>query len=294
MGLFDAIKRILTGAAAPSRPGVRGVEELTIRLGVTAEELRAVQVRYRETAIPKRSGGTRKILAPEPPLKAMQRRILRRVLGRLRTHTAVHGFERGRSIVSNARCHKGQAIVLRMDVKNFFEATGAKRVSAYFQFIGWDAQAAQELTRLCTYGSGLPQGAPTSPRLSNLVNYHLDKRLEGLARKHRATYTRYADDLTFSFAADEPLHARAIIRATKAILAKLGYQLHQRKKLSIRRRHARQIVTGLVVNDRINLPRETRRWLRAAEHRIKTGKQATLTPQQLEGWKALRSMIKSP
>jgi RNA-directed DNA polymerase len=296
MGLFDFFKNIFAGAPArgePSseRPGLRSIEELANRLGVTVEELRAVQPQYRESTIPKRSGGTRRILAPDPALKTLQRRILKRLLGRLRAHPAVHGFERGHSIVSNAKCHKGRAIVLRMDVENFFESTTTKRVEAYFQFIGWDAQASQELTRLCTHGNGLPQGAPTSPRLSNLVNYDLDRRLEGLARKYRATYTRYADDLTFSFTTDEPSRARVVIRATKAILAKMGYQLHQRKKLSIRRRHAQQLVTGLVVNERINLPRETRRWLRAVEHHIAAGRQATLTPAQLEGWRALRSMI---
>jgi retron-type reverse transcriptase len=178
-----------------------------------------------------------------------------------------------------------------MDLMDFFESTPAKRVEAYFQAIGWDAEASWELTRLCTYGKGLPQGAPTSPRLSNLVNYHLDKRLEGLAKKHHATYTRYADDLTFSFPMDEPSSARVVIRATKAILARAGYKLHQHKKLSIRRRYARQLVSGLIVNERVDLPRETRRWLRAVEHRMAAGRQATLTLAQLEGWRALRSMI---
>jgi RNA-directed DNA polymerase len=296
MGLFDVIKNLFTGSTTtggevPSRPGVRSMEELARRLGITVEALGAVQVRYQETTIPKRSGGTRRILIPDPPLKAIQRSILKRLLRRLRAHPAAHGFERGHSIVSNAKSHKGQAIVLRMDVKNFFDSTTAKRITAYFQSIGWDAQASQELTRLCTQGNALPQGAPTSPRLSNIVNFHLDQRLEGLARKHRATYTRYADDLTFSFSDDEPSRPRVVIRSTKAILANLGYQLHQRKKLSIRRHFARQLVTGLVVNVRINLPRETRRWLRAVEHRIAAGRQATLTAAQLEGWRALRLMI---
>src|SRR5262245_23667232 len=112
-----------------------------------------------------------------------------------------------------------------MDLKNFFESTHTTRVEAYFQSIGWDARASRELIRICTYGNGLPQGAPTSPRLSNLVNYHLDKRLEGLAQKHYATYTRYADDLTFSFSVDDPSRVRVVIRATKAILATVGYKL---------------------------------------------------------------------
>jgi hypothetical protein len=124
-----------------------------------------------------------------------------------------------------------------------------------------------------------------------LVNFKLDTRLDGLAAKYGAVYTRYADDLTFSFANDSAASAHAVIRATKAIVADVGYRLHQRRKLHIRRRHTRQLVTGLVVNEKVNLPRETRRWLRAVEHRLATGGKASITQQQLNGWNGLRAMI---
>jgi RNA-directed DNA polymerase len=178
-----------------------------------------------------------------------------------------------------------------MDLKSFFESTSAERVTRYFQTIGWDGEASQLLVRLCTHDRGLPQGAPTSPRLSNLVNFRLDARLSRLAQKYDAVYTRYADDLTFSFAADEPKAVHAVIRATKKIVGEIGYTLHQRKKLHVRRRHDRQVVTGLVVNQCVALPRATRRWLRAVEHRLSLGREATLTPAQLAGWKALQAMI---
>ncbi|MBN1846880.1 MAG: RNA-directed DNA polymerase [Sedimentisphaerales bacterium] len=188
--------------------------------------------------------------------------------------------------------HVGAAVVIRMDIKDFFTATTAKRLRQYFQRLGWDAVATDCLLRLTTYKGSLPQGAPTSPRLSNLVNYRLDARLAGLAGRCGASYTRYADDLTFSFAA---LPDRSVmpdvIRVTKKILGQYGYRLHQRRKLHIRRRHQRQIVTGLVVNHRAALPRATRRRLRAVEHHLAAGQRASLTERQLAGWRALQHMI---
>jgi RNA-directed DNA polymerase len=287
-----------------SRPDTgRGVDELGRRLGLTVEELLAVPITYREFAIPKRSGGSRTISAPDGPLKGLQRRIRRRLLARLECHPAATGFERGKSIVTNARPHAGKAVVVHMDIKDFFPSTSVERIRRHFRGLGWNREATELLLRLCTHRGGLPQGAPTSPRLSNLVNWRLDARLSGLAAKFGATYTRYADDITFSFDADEPtvIHAligvtkpttvHAVIGMTKHIVAREGYALHQRRKLHIRRRHNQQLVTGLVVNERVALPRRTRRWLRSVEHHAARGLPTTLTPAQLAGWRALRAMV---
>jgi hypothetical protein len=317
-----------------------GVDELARRLDTDARELRRFRPRYREFTIPKRSGGRRRILAPDDELKRLQRRILRRLLGRLRAHPAAHGFERGRSIVTNALPHRGRDAVVRLDLVDFFPSTRAARIRRYFRRIGWNRAATRILVRLCTHEGRLPQGAPTSPRLSNLVNYRLDARLAGIAAALGAVYTRYADDLTFSFAraddldGDSPLdrhpgtgrplpldttgtlrellptlrdRVRYVGSFTARVVGEEGYRLHLRRKSSVRRRHHRQIVTGLVVNERPNLPRATRRWLRAVEHRARLAeqprldsdgsvdygrrKQPTLTPTQLEGWRAFRAMI---
>ena len=108
-----------------------------------------------------------------------------------------------------------------------------------------------------------------------------------------ARYTRYADDITLSFSRD--LHW--LVNSTRQLIQRIvedeGYQLHTKKKLRIMRRHDRQQVTGLVVNDRVNLPRATRRRLRAIEHQITMGRETSLTPAQLAGWRALRQMIES-
>ena len=303
------------------------VDELARRLHSDAKELRRFQPKYREFTIPKRSGGKRRILAPDDATKRLQRTVLRRLLARLRAHPAATGFERGKSIVTNALAHQGQAVVVRMDLVDFFPSTRTKRVYRYFRRIGWNRRASKTLVRLCTYQGGLPQGAPTSPRLSNLVNYRLDARLAGMAVWLGGVYTRYADDMTISLSEEDretdwvirsgpPLlfefektsdKVRYLLGFVGRVVGEEGYRLHRRKKMSVRRRHHCQKVTGLVVNDRVNLPRATRRWLRAVEHRTRLGKQPffgshqplnfashkqpTLTPTQLEGWQALRAMI---
>lgn len=286
MGLRDFLKGMLG-----SGDSGLGVPELVRRLGTTEETLRAVPVTYIQFTIPKRSGGTRVIQSPNRELKIIQRRILHRLLKRIRAHPAVRGFERRQSIVTNALPHQKKAIVLRMDVKDFFRSTQSHRVRDMLLRLGWNKEAATLITKLCTFEEGLPQGAPTSPRLSNLVNLQMDIKLASAAKRVSADYTRYADDLTFSFQEDDTPAARRMIRVTKLILEDFGYQPHTRKKLHIRRQHQQQLVTGLIVNQTVRLPRQTRRWLRAVEHHDATGRPCSLTPAQIEGWRSFRSMV---
>ncbi|MDH3583591.1 MAG: reverse transcriptase family protein [Phycisphaerae bacterium] len=299
MGLVRFLKKLLGARPAPVLQGDLGLaddagldlEELSRRLDLPAATVKGTAVCYSAFDVPKRSGGRRRIQAPSPELKQLQRRLLRRVLGRLPTHPAAVGFEAGHSIATHASAHVGQAVVVRMDVKDFFPSTRSERIYRFFRLAGWNGDAADRLVNLCTYKGGLPQGAPTSPRLSNLVNYLLDARLSGLGVTAGALYTRWADDLTFSLGRDDPHAIHGLIGSTKAILADFGYRLHTRRKLHIRRRHQRQVVTGLVVNEQVNLPRATRRWLRAVEHRLDRGLPASLDADQLAGWRALEQMV---
>jgi retron-type reverse transcriptase len=269
------------------------VEELARRLEMPADELRAFSPRYRTAFIKKRGRGERQLLVPDKRTKELQRKLLNRVLRRLRTHAAAVGFERGRSIVHNALPHAGQSVVVRLDVVDFFPSTAAERLEQYFRRIGWNKSAAELLVRMTTHDGGLPQGAPTSPRLSNLVNYLLDVQMFRLAKRWKGQYTRYADDITFSFPEDYPRHVRGVIQKARRILKTHGYQMHHWRKLHIRRQHQQQIVTGLVVNDHVNLPRSQRRTLRAVHHRLKNGRQASMSPAQLQGWDALQRMIRT-
>ncbi len=268
-----------------------GIEELARRLGVAADELLNVQISYHESWIPKRSGGSRRLLIPNPELKSLQRLILHRLLAKLRTHEAVTGFESGLSIVENALPHVGQAVVIKLDIKDFFPTTSADRVDAYFRRVGWDAECAALLTRLTTHEDGLPQGAPTSPRLSNLINFGLDESIQRfVCWRRRGVYTRYADDLTISFRRDYPQRVRGVIQFVTRRLRRDGYELNP-SKVRILRQHQQQRVTGLVVNDRVNIPRRIRRKLRAIEHRLNSGRSATMTREQLDGWKSLLRMV---
>ncbi|MBX3380644.1 MAG: RNA-directed DNA polymerase [Phycisphaeraceae bacterium] len=267
------------------------LEELARRLGKTPEAVRAVRVEYRRFTVPKKSGKLREIDAPSAELKALQRTILRKVLAKLAAHEGCTGFERGRSIATHAALHAGSAVLMRMDLKDFFPSTSEARVRQYFRKIGWSKPAADELVRLCCYGGGLPQGAPTSPRLSSVVNFGMDKALTRAAEKHGARYSRYADDLAFSFSSDDAGEVRALVAAVRWILRKSGYRVNGKKRIRILRQHQRQVLTGLVINDGVHLPRQKRRKLRAIEHRLKMEGKCSLTQKQVVGWRALEEMV---
>lgn len=267
------------------------LDELARRLGMSSGDLAAFEPGYKAATIPKKRGGTRTLHIPDRVTKSLQRTILRRLLRNLKTHDAAMGFDPGISIAHNAGMHVGQAVVIKLDLKDFFPNTTAKRVDHYFRRVGWDAQCAKLLTKLVTHRDGLPQGAPTSPRLSNLVNYVLDCQIQRHVDQHKGTYTRYADDITVSYPEDWPKYVRGTVQVVRRVCRRHGYTVHTKGKLRIVRRHQQQRVTGLVVNDRVALPRAKRRWLRAVEHRLKTAGRASLTAEQLAGYKALQHMI---
>jgi RNA-directed DNA polymerase len=270
-------------------PVLRTEVELAKWLGVAVSRLRwythdkpADSVwHYVRYTIPKRSGGERVILAPKRELKALQRKVNAEILAKLPNRDSVHGFIAGRSIVTNAQPHVGKQFVLNLDLKDFFTTITFPRVRGMFITWGYPFAVASVLALLCTeherisfqrgknhyYVSlgerALVQGAPTSPALANLAARRLDARLQGLAKKHGFDYTRYADDLTFSGNDENALHK--IRKAAAIIIAAEGFAVNE-KKTRILRRSNRQNVTGIVVNDRMNVPREVRRRIRAILH----------------------------
>lgn len=248
--------------------------------------------RYREFLIPKRKGGQRTISAPEKDLLGVQRRILRRVFHGLKIHPTCQGFARGTSIAYHAKVHRGQALVFRIDIKDFFRSIKKARVYDFLRTLGWNRPAANWLANMTTHNGALPQGAPTSPILSCAINYRLDKRLTRLSEKFNANYSRYADDLTFSFKS-EPQRPDQFMMMVYAILKDEGYAPQLHKKVRFMRRHDRQFVTGLIVNQKVDLPRELRRKLRAARHHVKNGKTSTWNEAQLKGWASLESMVRT-
>ena len=249
---------------------------------------------YNQFTIPKRRGGIREIAAPSDDLKALQRRVLRLLLNPLPVHPAATGFVSGRSIVHNARSHTGQGVVINIDLRDFFPGITAERVDQAFQALGWGSQAARILTNICTLEGRLPQGAPTSPALSNLTCRKLDARLEGLIRG-KGRYTRYADDLTFSFAkygTEKPdAISRKVLGTIQRIIEAEGFAIQKRKKVRVQRAHQRQTATGLVVNREVNLPRQVRRRIRAMQHRERQGRLAASEKARLRGWESLAGMV---
>lgn len=229
--------------------------------------------RYSYAWIAKRSQGARLLEAPKGRLLAVQRRILAGILAHLPPHHAAHGFRRGHSPLTAARPHVGQAVVLRLDLEEFFNSITAARIRAVYRTAGYPEHVAWALAGLSSNRSPrvllsalpfaarsrllaphLPQGAPTSPALANLCAFRLDARLAGLAAAAGARYTRYADDLAFS--GDDSLTRRVLRFAAmvEAIAADEGFRLNARKT-RVLRAGVRQELAGVVVNVRPTIRR---------------------------------------
>jgi hypothetical protein len=288
-------------AAENELPPLDSPPQLAEALGLTVARLRwlayhrdaATRLHYRRFVIPKRGGGERAIWAPMPVLKAAQHWILRHIAEKLPVHGAAHGFLPGRSTRSNAAAHTDARIVLKMDLKDFFPTVTLARVKGIFRKAGYREQVATLLALLCTESPReaveldgqtyyvslgprcLPQGAPTSPALTNTLCLRLDRRLSGLAARFGWRYTRYADDLTFSLPAGHsgPPKTGALMGLVKRVALAEGFTVHP-GKTRVHRRGGRQQVTGLVVNGGgpPRVPRALRRQLRAAVHNLRQGK----------------------
>jgi RNA-directed DNA polymerase len=208
---------------------------------------RDARYHYRPLRRAKRDGGHRDIVAPSPDLKRLQRALLRHYLESLPVHAAAMGFRRGLSVADNARVHLGQAVVITADLEDFFGSTSAQRVRAYFQAQGWDALTTSALTGLCTFKGALPQGAPTSPSLSNLVNVPLDAALAALVNRSGGLYTRYGDDLTFSWPTQRVLSN--FENRVLAVLLTYAYRLNATKGWHVYRtqRGDTPCVTGILL-----------------------------------------------
>ena len=218
---------------------------------------------YRQFIVRKRSGGEREINEPLPSLKEIQRWILDRILYAERVSKYAKGFVPKRSIKENARFHRKQSLLLSLDIKDFFPSIKRPRIYGIFRGFGYSQEVANILARLCTRDESLPQGAPTSPALSNIFAKRLDRKLGGLARKIQARYTRYADDLTFSGS----FSPGKVIKVVREVLDEEKLILNE-SKTRLMEAHQRQEVTGIVVNQRLRAAREVRRNLRQAIYYI--------------------------
>ena len=210
---------------------------------------------YRTFEIKKKSGGMREIRAPYPSLKTIQQWIYEYVLQKQAVHGCAHGFIARRSIVTNAQKHVENKCLLKLDLKDFFPSIKINKVVQVFKDIGYTGAVSWMLARICCLDDELPQGAPTSPVLSNIIARKMDKRLYRLAKHFGFRYTRYADDISFS--GDEiPV---AFIKYATDIIENCGFSVNP-KKVRLYNEQDNKILTGIALkNGNLKLPREKRR-----------------------------------
>ena len=271
--------------------------------------------KYSSFDVPKRRGGVRKISAPSPELKLLQRNlsdVLQNCAeeinkGKKWQDQLAHGFKRGRSIITNAAKHQKRRYVFNVDLQDFFPAINFGRVRGFFikdaNFM-LHPKVATVLAQIACHENGLPQGAPCSPVISNLIGHVLDIHLCKLASASGCTYSRYADDITFS--TNKPDFPSGIAKRTAGethkwgvgdklldAVTNAGFAINP-TKTRMQYRSSRQAVTGLVVNRKVNIPSDYRRTVRAMAHRLfRTGKfqrlrmlrdaKGLLTPGMVDG-----------
>lgn len=232
---------------------------------------------YKYFAIKKRRGGLRRIMSPYSELRDVQTWIKENILDKIELPNCVKAFVKGRNIMENAKMHEGRKYILKVDITNFFESIGVRQVYVAFRKMGYDRSVAAWLANLCTakiedykyeqledqeeiqklfndlYHKSEPflvQGAPTSPGLANIICNRMDKRMMGLANKHGFTYSRYADDITFSADNKDRLPKVSMIRK---IVETEGFHLNE-EKIELLHEGNRQIVTGLLVDNHVRVP----------------------------------------
>jgi hypothetical protein len=243
---------------------------------------------YRYQWIEKRSGPPRLIEIPKPRLKVLQRQILCEILNRVLPHPCAKGFVRGSSIKQFAQPHTDKAVLLHMDLKDFFHTVPVARIGATFRHLGYPWAVAQLLQGLCTHSSApalagqtfqslpwvmrkrltdkhLPQGAPSSPALANLAAWRFDCRLQGVANRFSLDYNRYADDLAFSGGRELLRLIPFLTGLISAIAIEEGFQINHRKT-RVQTQAQAQRLGGMVINQRPNLPRHEFDQLKAILH----------------------------
>ena len=276
-------------------PSFQTPEALAKAMGITLGELRFLSYHrkttrishYRRFSVPKKTGGVRVISAPMPRLKSAQHWILHNILEKHVPHDAVHGFRAGKSIVTNATQHVSAACVVNVDLKDFFPSIRYPRVKRMYQWMGYSEAVATILALVCTACDveeveldgrtyfvatserRVPQGAPTSPAITNVLCQRLDRRLKKMASNLGFAYTRYADDLTFSASTKEAIDQTGLLLSrVRYFVTKEGLVVHE-DKVRVQRKGRRREVTGLVVNGaKPSVPRADLRRFRAVLQQI--------------------------
>lgn len=287
---FESDEERLKQNALPvfSRP-----EEIAAAMNISIGKLRFLAFdrktsnvsHYINFKLPKKTGGTRLISAPMPALKQLQHWILDNILNRIAPHEAAHGFRAEHNIVTNARPHIGSDVVVNFDLKDFFPSITYRRVKGIFCTLGYSESVSTVFALICTAHDTqeitldgqtyfvalnerhLPQGAPTSPALTNILCRRLDKRLAIAAEEFGFLFTRYADDLTFSCSKDSSKNISRLMNRVRSIVSHEGLTMNE-EKTRVLRKSRQQEVTGVVVNEKLSIDRKTLKRFRATLFQI--------------------------
>lgn len=265
-----------------------------------ATDGRPLDQAYRTESIPKRDGSMRELLVPEPWLNSLQAAILHEILDPMDglLHDAAHGFRPGRGTATNAEVHVASSRVVNVDIADFFGSVRLHHVKRALEPLleqGWGLDTVMLVAQACIARDRLPAGAPTSPAIANHVLRGVDAKIAAICAELGLRYSRYADDLTISAPSWSTIDPVRAIPAIRALLAADGFSLAEHKTC-VYGSGSQQLVTGLVTNDHVSVPKRLRRWLRAVRHAMSLGKTphqngSPMTPAQVQGWSAYLASI---
>jgi retron-type reverse transcriptase len=265
-GIKDAAQMVFDYKSVNETPFVFDCFQLSNLVGVDEIQMfhmiRNKERYYRKITLKKKNGGTRKITAPDFTMKCVQGCILYRILNNIPVSKYATAYHKGATLYDNAAPHTNKKYILKLDITDFFGSiTFSQVLSCVFNSGRYPKQTGYLLTELCTLNDVLPQGAPTSPAVSNIVMKSFDDYIGKWCEKNAIAYTRYCDDMTFS--SDKPLYH--VYKKAEKMLNDMGFWLNESKTKFISASQ-RQTVTGLTVNEKVSVPREYKRELRQQIH----------------------------
>lgn len=304
-------------------PILESDKDLAEFLGIEYEKLRflvyhrdvVLKDHYYRYQIPKRKGGFRNIAAPKTALKEAQKKILEEILYNITVSNSSHGFLKGKSVVSGAKQHNNAPdLLINIDLENFFPSISFERVRGLFKSFGYSGYISSMLSMICTYCERmaievkdkiryvkvsdriLPQGSPASPMITNIICIKLDKRLEALCEKNDITYSRYADDISFSYKGNiKDINISRFIGLVSKIVKEEGFNINK-SKTKFLKKHNSQRITGIVVNnDEVGIPKK---WIRVLRSVIYNGNKTinsgeTLSIEHINKLKGMISWVKN-
>lgn len=255
---LDYIDRLLKNDV----PIIFEYNHLATLLGFETSELAKISINtqkaYRSFTIPKKKGGVREITSPYPSLAHCQRWIYHYILKKIDFGEYSYAFREGRSIIDNAKVHLGCEELIKIDIKDFFGSITLRRVISIFKNLGYTNLLSFHLASLCCYNDHLPQGACTSPALSNIIAKRIDRRLSRLSQKLNLQYSRYADDIAFSGSRIHP----NLLKTIQEIIEDEGFFLNKKKTL-MKKKGQKKIITGIsITGDSLRVPKKYRREFR--------------------------------